>query len=316
MTSQAPPTPTATPNPHDNPDDNPQDSPDTGTNAGPVNREETPGSPKTDNKETRSMAAPRDIARDCPSASAQTHNGPVPSTSSMAPLAEKPTPSTPPSGPSGSQSGPLRSSMLLPLLRCAHCRLLLEAPTTLNCGHTLCSKHIEGASLECPVQGCRPRQPAEVQLIGPNEPIGVTFSPAVPSRAPDMQNRTVKLDVTVSKLLQLVTTTTRQSLASDSDSDSDTIDPRSLRSPAHDLSTQNDPASRASSQSPPRPRKKQRIHVPVHNPTGIPHATSPTSAFEKELLNELTCEICFMLLCNPITTPCQHVSPFSCSEPR
>lgn len=29
--------------------------------------------------------------------------------------------------------------------------------------------------------------------------------------------------------------------------------------------------------------------------------------FEKDLISELTCEICFMLLYRPVTTPCQHV---------
>ena len=28
----------------------------------------------------------------------------------------------------------------------------------------------------------------------------------------------------------------------------------------------------------------------------------------KELLSELTCEICFTILYQPVTTPCQHVS--------
>jgi hypothetical protein len=33
------------------------------------------------------------------------------------------------------------------------------------------------------------------------------------------------------------------------------------------------------------------------------------AGFQKDLLAELTCEICFVLLYQPITTPCQHVRP-------
>lgn len=36
----------------------------------------------------------------------------------------------------------------------------------------------------------------------------------------------------------------------------------------------------------------------------------PHTKFEKDLMAELTCEICFMLLYQPITTPCQHVGLF------
>lgn len=35
--------------------------------------------------------------------------------------------------------------------------------------------------------------------------------------------------------------------------------------------------------------------------------TPPLTKFETGLMAELTCEICFMLLCEPVTTPCQHV---------
>lgn len=38
---------------------------------------------------------------------------------------------------------------------------------------------------------------------------------------------------------------------------------------------------------------------------------SPQTKLEKDLMAELTCEICFMLLYQPITTPCQHVRFFS-----
>ncbi|KAH7343816.1 PUA-like domain-containing protein [Rhizoctonia solani] len=253
-----------------------------------------------------------------------------------------------------------RPSLLLPLLRCAHCRLLLEAPTTLNCGHTLCSKHMTEARTEdgegpsspvrnsfgqCPVEGCKPRQPARVGVPGSLNDldlrVGVTFTPAAqhtPSESSSGTSplkRVVKLDVTVSKLLEAITTAARRSSVT---ADTPTTDTRTRRddspatdedegtlighnsvthsrSPALDRTDSASPSGsdRTSSQSPPRPRKKLRIHSPAQTPTGLPDP-SPSTSFEKDLLNELTCEICFMLLCNPITTPCQHTFCSTCLE--
>lgn len=287
---------------------------------------------------------------------------------------------------------PPRPSTLLPLLRCASCRLLLEAPTTLNCGHTVCSKHMSideqalslsrassssqvelsapahtpissvplGPSyrsrpLACPVESCRPRQPARVRVLsrsGESDPHnGVTVTPATDqissANAPTVPHNPLrsqaKLDVTVSKLLEVITTAARAQTGytagpggqlpshSDSDSDDDSDDdatqssprprypqlPRSMSSDRNgdDISPEshsNANHNRASSESPPRPRKRQRIHVPVQTATGVPDRAAITPTFEKELLSELTCEICFMLLHQPITTPCQHVSFLLC----
>jgi hypothetical protein len=72
---------------------------------------------------------------------------------------------------------------------------------------------------------------------------------------------------------------------------------------------------RASSDSSGRPRKRRRHHVTspsnVARQTRAAPVNSPLNAmdrFEKELLSELTCEICFTLMYQPVTTPCQHVS--------
>lgn len=299
------------------------------------------------------------------------------------PLSQPTRPASPPS------AGPPRPSALLPLLRCASCRLLLEAPTTLNCGHTVCSKHVSldrhassvtpspasssqtGSSdpapahtpvssaplypshrsrpSACPVEGCRPRQPASRVLSRSGDAIsgsGVTVTPAAdqPPPAPPVaasQNplrSQAKLDVTVSKLLEAVTTAARAQTGpaagpsgqppshSDSDSEDDSDDDSAqrssriqyplARSPSPDRNGDDGPTetrsvlnhNRIPSESPPRPRKRQRIHMPVQTPTGVPDRTSPALTFEKELLGELTCEICFMLMHQPITTPCQHVS--------
>jgi hypothetical protein len=71
---------------------------------------------------------------------------------------------------------------------------------------------------------------------------------------------------------------------------------------------------RQSSHSTVRPRKRRRKHLSAHDlPTytqGDPNApsTNASARFEKELFSELTCEICFLLFYQPVTTPCQHVS--------
>lgn len=55
-----------------------------------------------------------------------------------------------------------------------------------------------------------------------------------------------------------------------------------------------------------RPHKRQRRQDPTAPPQ--PHLPiGREERFNKELLDHLTCEICFMLLFQPVTTPCQHV---------
>ncbi|OBZ76043.1 LON peptidase N-terminal domain and RING finger protein 1 [Grifola frondosa] len=58
-----------------------------------------------------------------------------------------------------------------------------------------------------------------------------------------------------------------------------------------------------------RRRRLPRSHAPPRPP---PQATDPTTNFEKELLTELNCEICFALLWQPVTTPCQHTFCSKC----
>ncbi|KAF8607611.1 hypothetical protein BDV93DRAFT_519641 [Ceratobasidium sp. AG-I] len=306
-------------------------------------------------------------------------------------------PSSQPNRPASPQNAaPPRPSALLSLLRCASCRLLLEAPTTLNCGHTVCSKHMSAdghvisitpslasssqavssdpgpahtpdssAPLQssyrslpsaCPVEGCRPRQPARVRMVSrSNDPNnGITVTPATDQPPPAAHAPTIsqnplhsrpKLDVTVSKLLEVITTAARAQTApaadlsgqppshNDSDSEDHSDDesteriprmhhPQLSRSRTPDRNGDDGPPQsrsginhdRGESASPPRPRKRQRTHVPVQTATGVPDRTSPALTFEKELLGELTCEICFMLLHQPITTPCQHTFCSVCLE--
>ena len=83
---------------------------------------------------------------------------------------------------------------------------------------------------------------------------------------------------------------------------------------------------RAHGQRPDRPRKRRRVSSRVRaRPSSSSSARGERAdglrgagrrrdgeavraEFEKELLSELTCEICFALMWQPVTTPCQHVS--------
>ena len=58
-----------------------------------------------------------------------------------------------------------------------------------------------------------------------------------------------------------------------------------------------------------RPRKRRRLRLRHHRP---PTPAMPNTDLGAELLRdlktELVCEICFALMWQPVTTPCQHVS--------
>ncbi|KAJ7638831.1 PUA-like domain-containing protein [Roridomyces roridus] len=80
--------------------------------------------------------------------------------------------------------------------------------------------------------------------------------------------------------------------------------------------------TRPDSPSPPpdRPHKRPRLHSHDSQEDEdtddlLSHLRALhlwNNRFEKELLTELSCEICFMLLYNPITTPCQHTFCAKC----
>jgi hypothetical protein len=53
-------------------------------------------------------------------------------------------------------------------------------------------------------------------------------------------------------------------------------------------------------------RKRRRKRLPAPRRLDAPAQTA--DQFEKELLAELSCEICLTLYYQPITSPCQHVS--------
>jgi hypothetical protein len=72
----------------------------------------------------------------------------------------------------------------------------------------------------------------------------------------------------------------------------------SVRRPASPGSAPGSPSS--------RPRKRRRGLSRAVSPP-VPPRDSLRPWFQKELLSELTCEICYMMFYQPVTTPCQHV---------
>jgi hypothetical protein len=155
-------------------------------------------------------------------------------------------------------------------LTCPLCSSSLVAPTTLPCGHTVCSIHVtqppshniftrlsqnhEQALLHrhglpsCPISSCASSSaPSGSRTIN-----NVLYTPAPPdpARLPTRTKYKVanpKIDVKVSKIMEL----TR-----------------------------------------------------IYSAPGV-----QTVKFKEDLQSELNCEICFHLLSEPITTPCQHVCP-------
>jgi Lon protease-like protein len=195
----------------------------------------------------------------------------------------------------------------------------------------------------CPLPSCTvsPSNPATL----PNIPTSsrVTIYPATDVQldvdaaafATIPQSRT---DVTINKLASIVhrhdrlsrsTATLDSGSGSDSDSDDEEISDTNTTRPSPSQPGASTPgstsivpsdASSSSSistqiassldaslqhQAPARSnaRKRRRKHLPPPRRLDSP---AQSTDFEKELLNELSCEICFMLLYQPITSPCQH----------
>jgi hypothetical protein len=67
-------------------------------------------------------------------------------------------------------------------------------------------------------------------------------------------------------------------------------------------------SSDGSQQNPARASARKRRRKQLLPPRRLDAPAQSADQFEKELLAELTCEICFNLLYQPVTSPCQHVS--------
>jgi hypothetical protein len=73
-------------------------------------------------------------------------------------------------------------------------------------------------------------------------------------------------------------------------------------------------SSDGSQQGPARTSARKRRRKQLLPPRRLDAPAQSADHFEKEVLTELTCEICFNLLYQPVTSPCQHVS-FSIFSP-
>ncbi|KAJ7890782.1 hypothetical protein B0H13DRAFT_2252636 [Mycena leptocephala] len=207
-------------------------------------------------------------------------------------------------------------------LSCPVCHCPLRAPTTLTCGHTVCAHH---PTVPCPLPQCAPPTGPARPRIPPTSRVNY-FPPPPPAPLPPAPVDAPKLDVTINKIIALLDSVLADDQPSDDDDDDDYDVPP--RSPI----VRNRPDSAV---APGRPRKRQRLHdidddddgdllshlraSAVRQRDTDPHAPllpDPRSAqppnIEKELQTELSCEICFMLLYNPVTTPCQHTFCAKC----
>lgn len=224
--------------------------------------------------------------------------------------------------------------VILPLLHCPLCSpsRLLTDPTTLRCGHTVCSSHM--TSDLCPIPTCSSTPANFTPIIPPSS--RVAFFPATTedhTSSPEQTER--RIDVRVRKLVELVTKAVEDEVEqpdhlvetySDSGDDSDDGQhepdafPSSLSSagrPATPVSGPSHSIDSSSASTSSRPRKRRRRHMsnsrlPDFHPSDP--GTISLAEFDKNLTTELTCEICFMLFYQPVTTPCQHTFCSKCLQ--
>jgi len=103
--------------------------------------------------------------------------------------------------------------------------------------------------------------------------------------------------------------------ASDSQTDEEILDSQDpsrtqpyIASEASSSSIPRQASSDGSQQGPARKSARKRRRKQLLPPRRLDAPAQSADQFEKQLLVELTCEICFSLLYQPITSPCQHVS--------
>ncbi|KIM46165.1 hypothetical protein M413DRAFT_441234 [Hebeloma cylindrosporum] len=203
------------------------------------------------------------------------------------------------------------------LLICPLCHDRLLNPTTLHCGHSLCSRHLQAPSSSCPVPLCSSQPPS--LRIPPHSRVRYTpaQNPVLPAPIPVPDHRS---DVVLNKIIILVDRALQADDSEVQDSDS---------------------ASASSRESSHRPRKRRKQHAVDDDeepdllshlrsvaaqersiPPDVPlipshHSPPPDPAlqeFDKKLLDELTCHICYVLFYQPVTTPCQHTYCAKCLQ--
>ncbi|KAF6762133.1 PUA-like domain-containing protein [Ephemerocybe angulata] len=203
-------------------------------------------------------------------------------------------------------------SDLQPILRCPYCRDALDAPATLRCGHSVCARHIHPTNPRCPLPACRVAPAVAVRV-----PEHIAYSaPSTLAPFPSLVTAAAR-DVSLNKVLALVART--QERLNDPP-------PR----PADDDDGEDDGDR-------PRPRKRMRRAEPDDEPDLLAHLISQSalqrtadpdeplpsdtgrrdailSEFDKELCQELSCDICSNVYYQPVTTPCQHTYCAKCLQ--
>ncbi|KAI6119329.1 hypothetical protein EDD16DRAFT_1581563 [Pisolithus croceorrhizus] len=190
-------------------------------------------------------------------------------------------------------------SELVPLLLCPLCSppVFLVAPTTLRCGHTVCSTH--ASSSVCPVPTC---STAQYQGFTPSIPSSSRVEFFAAPHSEDVSATSLaqpRLDVRINNIIQLFRHARlgERDASSYSDDESD-----------RDDSGTPDTRSRALI-----PRSQPRQPAQAF-PLDSPRPINSVAEFDKALTAELTCEICLMLLYQPVTTPCQHTFCSKCLQ--
>ena len=180
----------------------------------------------------------------------------------------------------------------------------------------------------CPIQGCTATPATSPPHLNVPSSSHVTFFPAVGDQ-PDQDASAFatipdpRIDVTVNNLATIIHRYDQQLHAqspqhlpsadsgsgSDSQTDDEILDTRAS-SPTREgpSSIPRQVSSDRAQQCPDRTsaRKRRRKGLPPPRRRDAPAQSA--DQFEKELLAELSCEICLTLYYQPITTPCQHVS--------
>ena len=173
-------------------------------------------------------------------------------------------------------------NQLIHLLKCTLCNRTLNAPTTLRCGHSICSHHESVCCQNTP----RPPPP-----VIPSQS-RVTFNPAPPAPLTPLP-LTRTSDVTLTSILALV--------REDEDEDDDDR-PRKRRKRHHSPDDDDDGDGDLLTHL--RNAAAHQRTIPLDVPL---IQDSPPPDLDKKLLEELTCHICYVLFYKPVTTPCQHV---------